>query len=805
MKLALLDAPMNAFFADGGGRRKRVFPQATHQTDSSAEARLPRSKNKLLLVAIAACLAPTLPGKLAFAQQEPASAVQTTAPTTRIGLDLDPSSIIADQTASLARDMVDPASTQEARDAAARRLLSIGTAEARSAVQAALRDPGNNPARLAAARAIADDLPADAEFIDGLFVLLESDVPKPITDAAVQAMGNYKLEPDVSRRLVELSKPARSEAQRLAAIRALGSQIEKRAAEQLVALTQDRSPTIAAAATEAVRAFASMPLGSPTDWWRTQADHPEDRFRLETLAARSARSESENRKGEETLAELRRSVVSEITAAPREQRAATLVKFLRSPREAVRQIAAGQAYDFATTGDLPDEARPVLRELISDTDAEVRRSAAHTAWQPLVDAGALPAIVRQVAVEPDPRVRLELASAMGVIGNPQAVPLLRWLLDDASPQVMTAAAGSIVKLAPQIAQTDPTAAAELAIRLQAVLQTRASADPQLRERLLEALVPLRQPSMMATFQAILTANPREPETVRAIAARGLGAIGSANVAPVLVDAMRDQDGSATVRGEAARALGSVSNTFEYAESIYRAMLAETDPRVVEIEWSTIKSLLPKAPKQQLDRWTTLPQIAGNDLRLIDLYTELERRSADAGKFDEETYYLQQLGDASMRLGEIAEKKPDPAAARSRFNDATARYERALALTREKGLSRQSIPTYIVNTVKSQLRARDYAGAAAFASNEFRGPGGKEMQGYIGPEFKLEAERLADANGANQLDDAQALIKEALGMSPALADMYRGHLVEVQQDIERRRRERNEYAWPEYMPMFAMLR
>jgi HEAT repeat protein len=738
-----------------------------------------------------AALAAIMPASSSFAQS------------TRTSPDLDPSRLVADQLASLRSDMVAPGPNQDVRDAAARRLLSIGTAEARNAVRAALLDPANTAARLAAVRAVAEDLPPDPEFVDVLFVLLSPDLPKPITDAAAAALGNYKLEPDVSRRLVDLSTPLKPEAQRLIAIRALSSQIEKRAAEQLVLLTQDPSPVVAAAATDAVRTFASSPLDSPTDWWKTQSDHTDERFRLETLAARSAKSESEVRRGEETYQELRRSVLATITSAPREQRGAVLLVSLQSKREAVRLIAVTQAYEFATTGDLPDDARPAIRDLIADAKPEIRLVAARTIAV-LNDGEAFADIARQVAVESDARVRAELARTLGPMGNLDGLPLLRWLLDDSSTPVVTAAAGSIARLAPLAAQQDPASAAELAIRLQAVLQTKTGADARLRESLLEALVPLKQRSMLATFKSILTANPRVSETSRRLAAAGLGAIGEPETAAILVEAMRDLDGSAAVRGEAARAIGMVSTTFENAEAIYRAMARETDPGVAAIEWTTIKSLLSKAPREQLERWPELPLIANDDSRRLDVDRALLDLAVAAKHFDLQTFYQQRIGDTLMRMGDAAEAKQDVATARQRFSDATTQYEAALKLTREKGGPSMRVDTLVTNMVRSMLRARNYADAVKFAANELSAPNGSRFQDIVGPEFKLEAERLADPNRANQLDDALNLVKEAMAMSPQLAPMYRGHLIEVQRGVESRQQEKNELAYPDFWQALAMV-
>jgi HEAT repeat protein len=718
--------------------------------------------------------------------------------TSPVSQEIEPTRVLAEQVAVAMRQLTDGALDQDARDAAARRLLSIGTSEARNAVLYALKDPGNPAGRLAAARAVADDRPPDSAYIDALFVLLDADTPRPLLDAAAIALGNYKSEPDVALRLIELTRPGRPDAVRIAAVRGLSTQIEKRAAQRLVELAQEPGAGMANAASEALQVFASLPLSAPADWanwWQTQVDHSDERFRLDMLTARATRFEQEARQGDDTFQELRRKVLSEIAAASKEERGEVMARYLLSPRASLRLIAVRQAYDYAITGDLPANCAPILLGMLSDVSEDVRFEAAR-AIQPLNDPAAFDAIAQQLAVESDARVRAELARSIGPIGNVAAVPLLKWLLDDSSVSVVQSSADALAGLGDAVYAVNPANARDLADKLQSVLQTRGtrSANPRLREKLVRALIPLRQPSLLPTYTAILTAQPAESEVVRGLATRGIGLLGEPATVDLLVDVLRGDDPPA-VRIEAIQAIGKVARDFSLADTIYRSMdpAREPDETVRGAAWVVLRSMFEVAPRQQLASWPEQSLIKTDVNKRLAVFEALARKSGTDGAADDQTAYLQQVGDCLMELGSADAK---------RYAEATGVYQQALAITRQTNSPAKSmrIETLVELTLRSMLRSRDYAGATRF-SGELMRDNTNGYQGLVGKEFKLEAERLV--NESNQLDDANRLIREALSMTPTLPDQYRVHLQDVQKTVEARMREKNDFGIPDFMHGLAM--
>jgi HEAT repeat protein len=718
--------------------------------------------------------------------------------------ELDPARIVSGQVAALARQLVDPAIDQEIRDGAARRLISIGSAEARSAISFALKDPGNVGGRLAAARAVAEDLPPDPQFIDALFVLLDPGQRREILDAAVVALGNYKSSADVNARLIILTGAGSPDVVRIAAIRALSHHFEKNGAKRLVELTEDANPQVAFTAVEALQTLSSIQFNSAGDWsnwWRTHADQPADQFRSEMSAARVSALEQSMRQRDDAILELRRSIEAAIAGAGNGELSDVLNRYLTSPRESVRIVAVGQAYQLATTGDLPANSRAVVRTMLSDPNREIRLQSARIISR-VNDVAAFDPIVQQIAIESDPAIRAELAGALGVIGNVDAVPLLKAQLEDNSASTVQAAANALAKLGPVLVEKDPRSARELSERLRALLDELPNmpVNSRQREALIAALVPLKQKSMTSMFAQMLTADPREPERIRRLAAAGLGAIGDPNSTEFLVDVMNDTIASTpAVRLEALNAVGRVADSFSlYAPALYTRMdpKFESDADIRTAAWDVITRLFSTASRDQLAGWPDKALIKGDARKELQIFQSLAAKAEAAKDQDEFIQRLEQIGDSYMALGE-ASVQPERD---ENFTQATANFQKALDLTRASSGPSGQTERLIESTLKSMLRGRRYNQAAGFASGILSEPTNQQYQVVVGPAFRLEAERLFRQGG--QGDDALALIREALQISPSLASTYVEQLRQLQQDIETGRQQKNQLAVPDVIHALA---
>lgn len=718
--------------------------------------------------------------------------------------DLDPAQIVSSRVATLSGQLADPVADQESRDLAGRRLISIGTAEARAAILFALKDPGNAGGRLAAARAVPDHVPPHRDFIDALFVLMDAAQPRNILDAATVALGSYKTSPEVNARLVLLTSAGTADTVRIAAARALGHQVEKTGAKRLVELAEDPSPQVASAAIEALQTLSSLQFttaGDWANWWRTQADRPAEQFRLDMFAARTGALEQAQRQGNDAFQEVRRSVLASISAASADQLGDVLNRLLSSPRESVRIIAIGQAYELASTGDLPVSSRPTVRSMLSDPRREIRYDAARTVAR-VNDGEAFNPIAQQVVTESDPAVRVELTNALGVIGNVDAVPVLRSLLDDPSNSVVQASAGALARIGSTLAEKDPIAARELSYRIRAMLESvpRTSAHARQRETLVAALVPLKQPALAGTFVQMLNAEPRESEPIRKLAAAGLGVIGDPNSTDLLVEVMNDTLASTPpVRLEAVNSLGRVAKEFSYcANALYTRMdpKFESDPQIRAAAWRVMVKLFDSAAREQLSAWPDMALIKDQPALKLPIFQSLAAKARAADDQGEYIQRLEQIGDTYMQLGENAVQPERDQC----FADAAANFRQALDLTRALAGFSGNVERLIGSTVRAMLRNRKYGDAAAFVSGLLREPGSQQYQVVIGPQFREEAERLVIAGG--QQDDALSLIREALAIRPSLANNYSEALRQIERDIQTSRQQKNQLAVPDVLQALA---
>ena len=724
--------------------------------------------------------APTVPPSTAPAARLPAVKLPAG--------ELDPYRLTADQVVAMARTMAEPGVEQDVRDLAARRLLMIGTNDARTALADALRDPANAPARLAAARAVADDVPPGPEFIDPLFVLIDSEASPQLMDAAAFALGRYKASPEVTIRLVALTDARRTVGVRVAAINGLAGQVDKRAAARLVQLAQEAgSPPVVTASIGALRTFTTLDYDTPAEWdgwWRTQSDLPDDRFRLETLTARLSAADRRARAGEETFQELSAAILATINQASRDQRGVVFQRYLTSPREAVRLIAIRRAYAYIA--DPPANLRPLMRELLADASGDVRFEAARIV-QALNDADAFAALAYQSAVEPDARVRAKIADALGTIGNLDAVPLLRSMLDDGSTSVVQSAAGALAQLGPRLAQDRPREAGELAVRLQRLLTDRAAGQGVLRESVVAALVPLMQPSLMRAFTMMLSPQrqPTESPRIRALAARGLGLIGDPELASPLVGALAD--GAGDVRVEVVRAIGAVSRDFNNAPRLLELLdpKAEPDERVRGAAWEVIRSQLPIAPLQQLTAWPDRPLLQRDEAKRLEIFNALAQRYASGSQPDDQGFFLQQVGDSHMNLGDGAEQANDRDDADRHFAAAAQAYAQSLELAQQTGPAMRQQALMLART-RALLRSRDYAQAIDLARAVE-----PVYQELIGAEWKLEAERLNQRRTSDADAAALDLIAAAGRLGKALPSQHQATLNEIRASIERRQGEKNQ--------------
>src|SRR5690606_12284675 len=123
-------------------------------------------------------------------------------------------------------------------------------------------------------------------------------------------------------------------------------------------------------------------------------------------------------------ARLRGLLNEQYLAAGRDQRPATLLRYLSDENPVVRAFGAALVVDEARSANPPTAAmRERLRAMISDSDTEVRIAVA-TTLRAVNDPAALDALGVQLSQETNTDARIAQIGALGEIGDVRAVQSL---------------------------------------------------------------------------------------------------------------------------------------------------------------------------------------------------------------------------------------------------------------------------------------------------------------------------------------------------------------------------------------------
>ena len=316
----------------------------------------------MVLATLAACVWPR------------ASAAQTASPA------VAPDAAAKNDLDQLAAVLSDSQSRQEQKDEAARRLVSRQSQGARAILGNALVDLNNPAGQLAAARALQEVAEPDPALINPLFAALGNN--RQLTEAAARALANYKTNPEVLNRLTTIvqRRPAAPESVRREIIRALGSIIEKRAAETLVSVLKNTDET---AATQTAAAEALADLTGISDygqdpqqwaaWWAANVDKSEVEFRNDLLPPRSAKYDQIRQRYNSLTSELETILKAQYQGAPASQRPDVIMRDLKSTEPEVRAVGVVIIRDDALDNKpITAPTKDQLRSMIGDSSASLR-------------------------------------------------------------------------------------------------------------------------------------------------------------------------------------------------------------------------------------------------------------------------------------------------------------------------------------------------------------------------------------------------------------------------------------------------
>jgi HEAT repeat protein len=682
---------------------------------------------------------------------------------------VSPKDLATQELQRLSADLLNPLMLAARREEAARRLLARPGPQSTQALINALQANNDAGAQLAVARALASaPTTPDAAFIPPLVAALGPN--RALTDAAAQALASYDQPNALAALRTAADNNALPEPSRAAIVRAMGQRADKPTAEYLVSLVTTRTGQIQSAAADALGEMTGRENVGPDRaywqrWWTDNANKPDVQWRADLLTARGPAYNHARQRLNQLSDDIRVLLTDQFNLIPAPQRGQVMLGYLESRDPVIRAAGPAIAREYFGSWPLPDNVRERLRDMVGDSDENVRRSVVAALFV-MNDRAAAPALITQLAQEPVPDIRQQIARALGRTNDLQGVPLLLEMVQRNDPDDALAAAQALAdpSLGATLRTGDPALAHHAAEVLKGVIDTlRNNPNPaviQVRATCVSALAELRDARTMNTFLQLLKAG--EDPTVRRAALRGLGTLGDPNAAEAIADWLADQDRD--TRLDAATALLNTA-TFAQAERLYRQLdpQQEPDQRVQAAVWQALQRLLHTGTTQQLIGW---PDRFKNDppKRLEALYALRDALIRD--------HNLEQLAFQQQNIAETVMKVDPP-----RPDEAAANIQKALDYWRGEGRNKDgseaTLDGLVGQMLSVQFAARQYTDAVTFAAKQIEiNP---QYQVTVGSRIKQEADQLVAA-GRNA--DAIQLIDAALKMSPALDSKYQRDLNDI---------------------------
>jgi HEAT repeat protein len=678
----------------------------------------------------------------------------------------------------LRQTLNDPHKSSREREEAARRLLERG---ADDVLLDALRS-GRADLEAPVARALAETKNPPPVFLDDLLRCFQPQISTDLAEAASLAAANYRDSAAARDKLRDFILSANvPETRRIPAIRALGTLNDKDTADFLMTVLRGAdpriSPQLSDAAADALGDMTGLTefgrdVGQWERWWRGQEGKSPEQF----LAERRAEREGSARQAIERLKLAAQSIDRMVEDHHRpitdpKLRDADILGYLNDPSPEFRAAGARLVNQDFNAG-LPIAPAVVerLRELIGDSSPDVRRRVAG-AIAAINDTGAAKSLLAQLQREKIEPVKAALMQALAPTKNVAAVPDLIHFLDDPAIQVSEAAAWALKELGPEIAK-NPDLARQVARALQGTIErtNNTRGADRLREYVTEAMIPLKDPSLVQTLFTLLDwrAGNTTPNT-RNSAIRALAAIDApqnlkADIAVRLSDSLR-RDTEKGVRLEAAKALGIVGGPAQ-AEALYRAMTpgTESDEAVREAAWKSLSSLFDQFDDATLGNWAE--RFRNSPDKQLTAYLALNNKLIPEGAPKADSLAVVQQNIGALYLDPKIDK-PD---------EAIPYLLGALNYWSGK-------PGGVVNTIqdlcmRAYLRSKQYKAAIQFAADQIQKNG--QNTDAMGGAILEEVNRL---NRANQLQPALELLEAAKTLP--IKGFYVDRFQELDKDIRGR--------------------
>jgi HEAT repeat protein len=550
-----------------------------------------------------------------------------------------PAQPLAEDSAAL-REMLYDREHPRKQSQAALLLVQMRGNDAEDFVRQGLRQTDSAEVFIALADAIR--LCRDDRFADELLVALVGE-REGVREAASHTLA-VLADPGILRRLQLVAEDPRAQlVARQAAMAALGRSARKPAAGVLVDLAGSNDESIRKTAIAALTELTGQDYGNDQamwrTWWQSRKDLPVERWleeRLTYQTSKARRLAGDLDRAKTQLVQLHQQLYARLPTADRLSYVQNLAEHedpamralavcwsaeLWSTADGVGQRALSDlllrlSYDGSAAVQRPatqalgrvadPRAFERLKRLLRHGPATVRAAAAHALTQQALARPTRLGSDSEAADEPDPeRIR-------------QVVPLLQRALDDATLEVVVAAAEDLGSLG--VSEAGPVLTALLRhpsepVRLTAAQALERVADPKVLDGLVAALDDLAVPvrfSLVGALGHVATDGQPLSELQRAQLIARLEEL-----------VLRDAD--AGVRSRAAMMLGQIGPPAELA-FLWRRVLSREDSRVHDKAWAAMLDILTHSASIELLRqWDRTLEESNQGARRLQMLTDISER------------------------------------------------------------------------------------------------------------------------------------------------------------------------------------
>ncbi len=658
--------------------------------------------------------------------------------------------------------------------------MLASSSETRAFLNGILKNYSNPRGQLAVVRAIATDAAPDPSTVDDLATILNTS-SRERAEAAAQALtaiagrGSDAAWQKLSAAINQGNLPA---AARVAATRALGKLVDKRAAQVLIDLLRNENgdASLQRAATDALvemTGFRERDAGLLLQWWQQNGSFarvaPADW--TGQMRARQAEASMADHSRYSDLKTSTRKLIEEQYAANPDPR--TLKRLMDDPSEDFRVIGVELVGQELSQHRVSSETISGVRALARDSSADVREAAARTLALTKLDEDpeTLAALLAQLQQETDIDAKVAIIYALGKSRSLQAVEPLIASLENKSSRVSQEAAGALRNLGESVRQGNNP---QLAARLKQQLLSRfdqAPAMSPLRDRVVEALAGLGDPGLLELFHRLMSADRSESPAVRSAAIQGVFTINNAASANQVMGRLQG-DPDPGVRLKAAIGLRELGSPALIEGLARRLNGGEPDASVRDEIWKTAIKLANAGSINDLGRLAAL--VADNPDRAAAVLDTLVRKLEDAVTADPKNAALQsQLASTRVDLADVLARTAAPD-----FKLVSANYRRAL----DYFLSINSLTSadpLIMPTMNALLRSEQFEQAGDFATAMLKAR--RQWTGAIVSSVDVETtrlERLREFKKAIELID-KVRNKVDLGPSAGMLDQIRQRLEKEQ--------------------------